>query len=55
MPPDAVIEEIELNGAPGLLGRVGTRPLVAIMLDTDGDRIHSVFAVANPDKLAAIM
>src|SRR5262249_5301865 len=53
MPPDAVIEEIELNGAPGLVGRIGTRPLVAIMLDTDGERIHSVFAIANPDKLDA--
>ena len=54
MPPNAVIEEIELNGAPGLVGSIGTRPLVAIMLDTDGERIHSVFAVANPDKLGAI-
>jgi len=54
MPPDAIIEEIELNGAPGLVGRVGTRPLVAIMLDTDGERIHSIFAIANPDKLGAI-
>jgi RNA polymerase sigma-70 factor (ECF subfamily) len=53
MPPDAVIEEIELNGAPGLVSRIGTRPLVALMLDTDGERIHSVFAVANPDKLGA--
>ena len=24
------------------------------MIDTDGERIHSVFAVANPDKLDAI-
>ena len=53
MPPDAAIEEIELNGAPGLVGRIGSRPLVAIILDTDGERIHSVFAVANPDKLGA--
>jgi RNA polymerase sigma-70 factor (ECF subfamily) len=44
----------KLNGAPGLVGRIGTRPLVAIMLDTDGERIHSVFAVANPDKLGAM-
>jgi len=54
MPPDAVIEEIELNGAPGLVGSIGTHAVVAIMLDTDGERIHSVFAVANPDKLGAI-
>jgi RNA polymerase sigma-70 factor (ECF subfamily) len=30
------------------------RPVVAILIDTDGARIHSVFAVANPDKLEAI-
>ena len=30
------------------------RPVVAILIDTDGERIHSVFAVANPDKLGAI-
>jgi RNA polymerase sigma-70 factor (ECF subfamily) len=28
--------------------------VVAIMIDTDGERIHSVFAIANPDKLDAI-
>jgi hypothetical protein len=44
----------ELNGAPGLVTRVGGRPVVAMMIDTDGERIHSIFAVANPDKLEAI-
>ena len=54
LPPGATVEEIELNGAPGLLVQAGGRTLVAIMIDTDGERIHSVFAVANPDKLHAI-
>jgi RNA polymerase sigma-70 factor (ECF subfamily) len=54
MPPDATLEEIELNGAPGLLGKAGGRAAVAIMIDTDGQHIYSIFAVANPDKLAAI-
>jgi RNA polymerase sigma-70 factor (ECF subfamily) len=48
------VEEIEFNGAPGLVAKAGGRILVAIMIDTDGARIHSVFAVANPDKLDAI-
>lgn len=47
-------KEIVLNGAPGLvLGKEG-RPEVAILIDTDGERIHSVFAIANPDKLDGV-
>ena len=54
LPPGASIEMIELNGAPGLVVKTGGRPVVVVMIDTDGERIHSVFAVANPDKLDAI-
>ena len=54
LPPDAIFEEIELNGAPGLLAKAGGRAVVAIMIDTDGEHIHSIFAVANPDKLDAL-
>src|SRR5215470_3207888 len=54
-PPDSFVEETELNGAPGLLVKAGGRIIVAIVIDTDGERIHSVFAVANPDKLDAMM
>ncbi|HEY4404995.1 MAG TPA: RNA polymerase sigma factor SigJ [Xanthobacteraceae bacterium] len=54
LPPSATVEEIELNGAPGLVARAGGHIVVAIMIDTDGERIHSVFAIANPDKLEAI-
>jgi RNA polymerase sigma-70 factor, ECF subfamily len=52
--PDASVEEIELNGAPGLVAKDGGRIVVAIMIDTDGERIRSVFAISNPDKLEAI-
>jgi RNA polymerase sigma-70 factor, ECF subfamily len=51
LPSDASAEETELNGAPGLVLKVKRRPVVAILIETDGERIHSVFAVANPDKL----
>jgi RNA polymerase sigma-70 factor (ECF subfamily) len=54
LPPDATVEEIELNGAPALVAKAGGRIVVAIMIDTDGERIRSVFAVANPDKLDAM-
>jgi RNA polymerase sigma-70 factor, ECF subfamily len=54
LPADASVEFIELNGAPGLVLKAGGRPVVAIAIETDGERIHSVFAVSNPDKLHAI-
>lgn len=54
VPAEASLDEIELNGAPGLVVRAGGRPVVAILIDTDGERIHSVFAVANPEKLEAL-
>jgi RNA polymerase sigma-70 factor (ECF subfamily) len=54
MPADVSVDEIDLNGTPGLVLMAGGCPVVAILIDTDGKRIHSVFAVANPDKLAAL-
>ena len=54
LPADVEVQEIDLNGAPGLVLRVGGHPIVAILIDTDGRRIHSVFAVANPHKLNAL-
>ena len=54
LPADASAEVVELNGAPGLVLKAGGRAVVAIVIETDGERIHSVFAVANPDKLNAI-
>ncbi len=54
LPADASIAETDLNGAPGLVVTAGGRPVVAILIETDGTRIRSAFAVANPDKLGAI-
>jgi RNA polymerase sigma-70 factor, ECF subfamily len=52
--PGGTFEEIELNGAPGLLAKRGGRAVAAILIDTDGERIRSIFAIANPDKLNAL-
>ena len=54
-PQDTSVSEIELNGAPGLVLKVGERPIVAMLIETDGEQIQSVFAIANPDKLAAFL
>jgi RNA polymerase sigma-70 factor (ECF subfamily) len=53
-PADAVIEEIELNGSPAIAISSQGRPFVVIMLEVEDDRIHSIYAVSNPDKLAAL-
>lgn len=45
---------IGLNRVPGLLARAAGRPVVVVMIDPGGERIHSIFAVANPDKRDAI-
>jgi RNA polymerase sigma-70 factor (ECF subfamily) len=54
LPPGATVEETEINGEPALIAKAGTRVVVAIMVDTDGERIRRVFGVANPDKLQAL-
>jgi RNA polymerase sigma-70 factor (ECF subfamily) len=53
LPETVVIEEAEINGAPGLLAKASGRIIVAISIDTDGERITGLFGVANPDKLEA--
>jgi RNA polymerase sigma-70 factor (ECF subfamily) len=53
-PTNISVDETELNGAPALVLRVSGRTVVAMLIDADGDRIYSIFAIANPDKLAAI-
>ena len=54
LPADAKLEEVELNGLPALFFSAGGRPFAAIMIETDGERIRSVFAVAAPEKLAGM-
>jgi len=54
LPPGASLELIELNGAAGIVAKAARRPLVAVMIETDGAYIQSIFAIANPDKLAAL-
>jgi RNA polymerase sigma-70 factor (ECF subfamily) len=54
LPDHAIAEVIELNGAPGLVLRAHGSAVVAIIIETDGERIHAVFAISNPDKLKAI-
>jgi RNA polymerase sigma-70 factor, ECF subfamily len=54
VPTDVSVDEVDLNGAPGLVFRTNGRPMLAILIDTDGERVNAVFAVANPEKLAGL-
>jgi len=54
VPSEVLFEETELNGAPGFVLRSGDRAILAILIDTDGECIHSIFAIANPDKLRSL-
>lgn len=50
-PTDRVLELLTVNGEPGLTVRDGGRVTAVMAFDTDGERIVSVYAVVNPDKL----
>ncbi len=40
-----------VNGETGLCLLDGDRLIAVMSIATDGDRIHNVYAVVNPDKL----
>src|SRR5262245_711538 len=50
---DRVLELTTVNGEPGLWVHDGDRPVAAMAVETDGERIVAVYAVINPEKLAA--
>jgi RNA polymerase sigma-70 factor (ECF subfamily) len=54
MPADAVLREIELNGAPAIVLSSHGRPFVVIMIESEEGRILRIYAIANPDKLGAV-
>ena len=54
LPHDTIAEVVELNSAPALVLKAGNRPMVAILIETDGERICSIYGISNPDKLRGI-
>jgi RNA polymerase sigma-70 factor (ECF subfamily) len=50
----ATTELVNVNGETGLLVRIEGRILAIMAIESDGERIHSVYAVVNPDKLPTI-
>ncbi|WCM90027.1 RNA polymerase sigma factor SigJ [Acidovorax sp. NCPPB 3576] len=48
------VQEVQINGTPGLVLREDGTPRVALALQTDGKHIHGIYAVLNPDKLRGL-
>jgi RNA polymerase sigma-70 factor, ECF subfamily len=53
-PADTRMHEIDLNGAPAIALMSAGRPFVVIMIESEGEHIRRIYAIANPDKLGAI-
>jgi len=49
--PNVQMRIEEINGQPAIVGYLDNHPYGVIILDIEGDRIHSIYAVVNPDKL----
>jgi len=54
VPQDGVIRPAEINGQPGLIVYVTGQPLATLVFDVRGGRIHTIYAIGNPDKLQSL-
>ncbi|WP_326540204.1 RNA polymerase sigma-70 factor [Pseudorhodoferax sp.] len=54
MPNAVVYRIVSINGEPGLLRYVDGHLESAQAFVTDGEKIHSIYAIRNPDKLRAL-
>jgi RNA polymerase sigma-70 factor (ECF subfamily) len=54
VPQDSVIRAAEINGQPGFIVYVTGQPLAALVFDVRAERIHTIYAIGNPDKLESL-
>ncbi len=54
VPGETVVRPAEINGQAGFVAYLSGRPLAAMIFDIRDDRIHTVYAVGNPDKLRGL-
>jgi RNA polymerase sigma-70 factor, ECF subfamily len=54
VPVETILRPARINGQSGFIAYVSGRPLAALILDIQDGRIHTIYAVANPDKLQAL-
>ncbi|HKE90605.1 MAG TPA: RNA polymerase sigma-70 factor [Gemmatimonadales bacterium] len=51
---ERVVRFAEINGQPGFISYVSGSLVAALIFDIRGDRIHTIYAIGNPDKLKAL-
>ncbi len=51
---DIEVEVVDVNGEPGLVGRVGGQVEVVFVLHVEDDHVASLQAIRNPDKLEGL-
>jgi RNA polymerase sigma-70 factor, ECF subfamily len=49
-----VSRRVSINGMPGVVSYLADRPLYALTVEAEGERISSIYFVTNPDKLSRI-
>jgi RNA polymerase sigma-70 factor (ECF subfamily) len=54
VPAESILQPAEINGQPGFIAYVSGRALAALIFDIRDGRIHTIYAVGNPDKLQAL-
>jgi RNA polymerase sigma-70 factor, ECF subfamily len=52
--PENTLRPTRINGQPGFVIYRNGRPFAALILDVREERIHNIYAIANPDKLHAL-
>jgi RNA polymerase sigma-70 factor (ECF subfamily) len=54
VPPETTVRPAEINGQPGFIAYATGRPQAALIFDIRDERIHTIYAIGNPDKLQAL-
>ncbi len=54
VPAGTIVRPADINGQAGFIAYLSGRPMAALILDIQNGRIHTIYAIANPDKLQAL-
>jgi RNA polymerase sigma-70 factor (ECF subfamily) len=54
VPAGTTVRPAEINGQPGFIAYVSGRPLSALIFDIREGRVHTIYAIGNPDKLQTL-
>jgi RNA polymerase sigma-70 factor, ECF subfamily len=54
VPKDLQVRVTQINGDPGIVSYLNGKPYSVLTFDASEDRIHAVYVVTNPEKLARV-